>query len=181
MTTSGYPRIIKEWKRGTPLSSAQTLIEGKDTDVSVSGHLVHDHGRIYEFLSRGVTFFSDETSVRRGDEWGEDDKPADAMVSTYCDNIILQLRSDWKVGGTTYKGGSLLAENFDAYMKGERKFSTLFEPTDRKSLESMTDTKNFLILTELDFVHSRPYMLRFENGQMEPDCDGRSGVWFYYC
>ena len=27
-TTSGYPRIVKLWKRGTPLSEAKTVFEG---------------------------------------------------------------------------------------------------------------------------------------------------------
>ena len=36
LTTSGYPRIIKEWKRGTPLSQARQVFEGKPEDVSVS-------------------------------------------------------------------------------------------------------------------------------------------------
>ena len=29
MTTSGYPRIVKVWKRGTPLAAAETVFEGK--------------------------------------------------------------------------------------------------------------------------------------------------------
>src|SRR6476646_9198514 len=29
MTSSGYPRIVKEWTRGTPLAAAKTVYEGK--------------------------------------------------------------------------------------------------------------------------------------------------------
>ena len=29
MTKSSYPRIAKEWKRGTPLAAATTVFEGK--------------------------------------------------------------------------------------------------------------------------------------------------------
>ena len=36
LTTSGYPRIVKEWKRGTPLSSAHMVLEGSVKDVSDS-------------------------------------------------------------------------------------------------------------------------------------------------
>ena len=36
MTKSGYPRIVKEWKRGTPLAPATTVFEGKADDVAVS-------------------------------------------------------------------------------------------------------------------------------------------------
>src|SRR5262249_43532214 len=34
LTTSGYPRIVKLWKRGKPLSSATTVFEGKPEDVA---------------------------------------------------------------------------------------------------------------------------------------------------
>ena len=35
LTESGYPRIIKRWRRGTPLADAETVFEGERTDVSV--------------------------------------------------------------------------------------------------------------------------------------------------
>ncbi|GAB3876967.1 hypothetical protein GCM10029964_025090 [Kibdelosporangium lantanae] len=40
LTSSGYPRIVKEWRRGTPLAEAEIVFEGKPDDVSVSA--VHD-------------------------------------------------------------------------------------------------------------------------------------------
>ena len=165
MTTSGYPRIVKEWKRGTPISAAHTVFEGKDTDVSVKGYVDHDHGIKYDFMLRGLTFFSDEMLVRKGDELVKIDKPADAILHTYTDNILLQLRSDWTVNGKTYKSGSLLAEKFDDYLKGARTFSVLFEPSARKSLSSLSDTRDYLILNELDNVRSRPYLLRLDAGK----------------
>src|SRR5262249_24683208 len=38
LTSSGYPRIVKLWKRGTPLSSARTVFEGRTEDVASSGN-----------------------------------------------------------------------------------------------------------------------------------------------
>src|SRR5690242_19974179 len=35
LTTSGYPRIVKLWKRGQPIADAKTVFEGKETDVGV--------------------------------------------------------------------------------------------------------------------------------------------------
>ncbi len=35
LTESGYPRIVKRWRRGTPLTEAETIFEGTRTDVSV--------------------------------------------------------------------------------------------------------------------------------------------------
>jgi prolyl oligopeptidase len=167
LTTSGYPRVIKEWKRGTPSSAAATVFEGKPGDMAVGVSVVHDHGRVYEFISRDPTFFTDEVSVRRGDDWVRLDKPMDAVASTFGENLLLRLRSDWAVGGRTYAAGSLLVEKFDDYLAGARKFVVLFEPTERKSLASMSDTKNYLILTELDNVRSRPYLLRLAEGKWD--------------
>ncbi|HEY9684826.1 MAG TPA: prolyl oligopeptidase family serine peptidase [Oculatellaceae cyanobacterium] len=164
MTSSGYPRIVKEWKRGTPISSARTLFEGKESDVGVSGYVDHDHGRKYEYISRGMTFFSNELSIRCGERWVKLDKPDDAIASTYCDNLLLKLRSDWKVGEKSYKSGSLLSCNFDAYMKGDRQMQVLFEPTETKSLAYFSSTKNYLILNELDMVRSRPCLLSLADG-----------------
>lgn len=165
LTRSGYPRLVKEWKRGTPLSEAKLIFEGEPDDVSVSAHVSLDHGRLYEFLTHAVTFFTVENLVRRGDEWVRIEKPPDVQVGTFGEHLLLRLRQDWTVGGKTYPAGSLLAANFDAYLKGDRNFAMLFEPSPRKSLDDFTATKNCLILVELENVRSRPYLLRFENGQ----------------
>jgi prolyl oligopeptidase len=70
LTSSGYPRLVKEWKRGTALKEAQTIYEGKQTDVSVGASVDHDHGHTYEQISRGITFGSVEQSV--GENAGEE-------------------------------------------------------------------------------------------------------------
>ena len=38
LTKSGYPRIVKEWKRGTPLAEAAVVFEGRPEDMSVGAH-----------------------------------------------------------------------------------------------------------------------------------------------
>jgi len=165
LTSSGYPRIIKEWKRHSPLQEARTVHEGKTEDVGMQVNVIHDHGRTYEFIDRGVTFFTSERYWRRGEQWIKIEKPADARVETFGDQILFRLRSDWTVGGKTYAAGALLAANFEAYVKGDRTFEILFEPTERKSLASTTQTKNYLILNELENVRNKLYSLKRENGQ----------------
>ena len=165
MTDSGYPRIVKEWRRGTPLSAATFVFEGKAEDVSVDASVSHDHGRTYEFIHRGVTFFTSEEYVRRGEKWVKLDKPADASVGTFEDQLLLRLRLDWTVGGTTYPGGSLLAADFDGFLKGERKFEALFTPTERKSLAATSETKHYLVVNELENVRNRLYVLEHKDNQ----------------
>lgn len=168
MTKSGYPRIVKEWKRGTKLSDATLVYEGKPEDMAVGVEVVHDHGKVYEFLQRQVTFFSDEMSIRRGDKWVPIDKQADAQFGTILgDYASVRPRTDWKIGNKTYRAGSLLIEKFDNYLKGERNFTVLFEPTERKSLYGVSDTKNFILLSELDNVRTNAYILENLNGKWQ--------------
>jgi prolyl oligopeptidase len=46
LTSSGYPRIVKRWQRGIPLSGAELVHEGDADDVSVGA--VHDPTPGYE-------------------------------------------------------------------------------------------------------------------------------------
>lgn len=162
LTTSGYPRVAKEWKRGQPLSEAKLVFEGQPGDVSVDAGVTHDHGRTYEFVHRGVTFFTSETYLKRGERWVKIQKPDDADVFTFKDDLLLRLRTDWVVGGKTYPGGALLAASLKEFLDGERDFSVLFQPTDRKSLAGTSATKNFLVINELDNVRNRLYQLKRE-------------------
>ncbi len=159
MTKSGYPRLVKEWKRGTDLKDAKLVFEGKESDVSVSASVAHDHGYVYEWISRAPSFFTSEEFILRDGKWLKIDKPDDANIGTFGKYALISLRTDWTVGGKTYKAGAYLIEELDDYLKGERNFEVLFEPTERKSMESSSDSKNYLFITELDNVASRPYLL----------------------
>ncbi|HZD39895.1 MAG TPA: hypothetical protein VE131_04185, partial [Terriglobales bacterium] len=165
LTRSGYPRIIKEWRRHDALTDAPIMLAGERGDVGVGAEVAHDHGRVYEFIRRRMTFFTNEVYVRRGDLWIRIDKPNDARVQTFGDRILLRLRSDWTAGGRTYPAGALLAADFEAYLKGDRDLSVLFEPSERKCLSATSATKNYLIINELDNVRNRLYLLRHRAGQ----------------
>lgn len=157
LTSSGYPRIVKEWKRGTPLSTATTVFAGQAADVSVSAGVDHDHGHTYEWIIRAMTFFSNESHLRQGDRWVRIEKPDDAEVSTFDDQLLIRLRTAWTVGGKTHPGGALLATPLAAFLAGGREFTTLFEPGPRRSLQSFDRTQHYLLVNELDNVRNRLY------------------------
>ena len=50
LTDSGYARVVKSWRRGTPISEAVTVFEGEKTDVCASQYAYHDRGFIHEVL-----------------------------------------------------------------------------------------------------------------------------------
>ncbi|WP_342113148.1 prolyl oligopeptidase family serine peptidase [Pseudoduganella sp. OTU4001] len=167
MTTSGYPRIVKEWKRGAPLAQAVTLYEAKNEDLGVGAYKDFTQGHSYQFITRQIGFYSSELFVRMGDTLAKVDKPDDANAYTVRDQLVIDLRSDWTVNGATYKQGSLLATDFKRFMAGDRQFEVLFTPTPTSSLDGVTATRSALLLNVLDNVKNRLVELRHVDGKWQ--------------
>jgi prolyl oligopeptidase len=170
MTESGYPRIVKQWTRGTPMSAATVVYEGQPTDMYIAAG--HDHTPGYErdFVSRTLAFYNDELYLRGADgTLTKVDAPNSANKSVHKDWLVLELRDPYTAGGRTWPAGSLIASNFDAFMAGKREFTALFEPSETTSLASSSWTANHLVLNVLDDVKNRLSVLT-------PPKDGQ-GEW----
>src|SRR6185503_7780889 len=82
LTDSGYARIVKPWKRGTPLSSARTIYEGKKESVSVSGYRLRSAEGDVDLVSEGIDFWTNSYQQLVGDELKKLDLPATAEIVT---------------------------------------------------------------------------------------------------
>lgn len=166
LTSSGYPRIVKQWKRGTPMTSATLVYEGKPDDMYIAA--MHDDTPGYErdFVSRTLAFYNDEMYLRGADgRLTKIDVPNSANKGVHRQWLTLELRDPWTVGGTTYPAGALLATEFDDFMAGKRDFQVLFTPTETASLASFAWTKSRLVLNVLDDVKSRLWVLTPGEGE----------------
>jgi prolyl oligopeptidase len=156
LTSSGYPRIVKEWTRGTPMDAATVVYEGLGEDMYISASHDHTPGFERDFVSRTLAFYNDELYLRNSDgSLTRIDVPNSAQKSVRREWLALELREPWEVGGRNYKAGSLLVAKLDGYMAGQRSFEVLFEPTDTTSLAGATFTRNHLVLNVLDDVKNR--------------------------
>ena len=157
LTSSGYPRQVRRWRRGTPLAQAPVVYEGKADDVSASMGVQHlAGGRQRHFFSRAIDFYRSEEFVLAADgTLARIDKPDDAEMHVEGDLLLLQLRSPWTLGGVTRPSGALLAGDFDAFLRGDRKLDVLFTPTATRSLERLSTTRSRVLLDVLDDVNGR--------------------------
>ncbi|OZM74486.1 S9 family peptidase [Amycolatopsis antarctica] len=155
MTSSGYPRLVKEWRRGTPLAEAVTVFEGKTEDVAVQGS--HDSTQGYErdFVVRAIDFYRSEHLLRTPEGLTRVDLPEDAAVSAHRDWMLIRTRSPWRVGGREHPAGALLAARFDDYLAGRRELVTLFTPDAHTSLDYYTWTWDHVLLGTLEDVKTR--------------------------
>lgn len=156
LTGSGYPRIVKQWTRGTPLASAATVYEGGPADMYIAA--MHDDTPGYQrdFVSRTLAFYNDELYLRGKDgALSKIDVPNSAQKSVFRQWLGLELREPWTVGGTTYPAGAFIVTDFDAFMAGKRDFDVLFRPDEHTSLAGVTLTKSHVVLNILDDVKNR--------------------------
>ncbi len=117
MTTSGYPRIVKLWKRGDPMASARTVYEGKESDVASGGVVFHDPAGTIALVQRSPSFFTaeyytlaaDGTTRQLAVPLGADLKGAQGRA------LLFTLRDDWTPPGrASIAKGSLIAYTLPA-------------------------------------------------------------------
>ncbi|MGO4441911.1 prolyl oligopeptidase family protein [Mycobacterium sp. 2YAF39] len=154
MTDSGYPRIVKRWLRGQPLGEARTLFEGESSDVSVGGGYDPTPGFERLLITRSFDFFNRDRYELRGDALIPIDVPTDAGMSVHREWLLIRPRSEWTVGGRTYRPGSLLAVRYDEFLSGAGELAVVFEPDEHSSLENYAWTREHLVLTTLVDVSS---------------------------
>ncbi|MEU8818674.1 prolyl oligopeptidase family serine peptidase [Actinoplanes sp. NPDC048796] len=156
LTSSGYPRVVKRWRRGTPPAAAELIFEGHADDVSVSAW--HDTTPGYErdFISRHLDFYRSEEYLRLpSGELVRIDIPADADYGLHRDWMLIQLRTPW----LGHPAGALLAIDFVRFLAGDRNPALLFRPDGRTSLSSFTWTRHHLILETMTDVRSHVEIL----------------------
>ena len=105
LTDSGYPRVVKSWRRGTPLAEAVTVFEGEQADISADQWAYHDRGAVHEFQRRSMTFYTSKlwhrtpTDLRRltaaedPAPFVEVPIPEDAELSTFGDAALVEVRA----------------------------------------------------------------------------------------
>lgn len=188
LTDSGYPRIVKSWKRGTPLSDAVTVFEGEQTDIAASMYAYHDRGFVHEFQLRSITFYTSEYFYRslplgslaersadvEDTQFRKVPIPEDAELGTFADAALVTLRSDLEsppgqADGVIFKAGAMITLPMSELMENDwSKAKQLFEPTPARSLSATSECKDYIILKVLEDVRTRLVFWK---------CDTVSKIW----
>jgi prolyl oligopeptidase len=165
LTDSGYPRLVKLWRRATPLAAATLVFEAQKGDVAVFGFVAERAGYRREIIQRSPSFFTAEYWLREGEHLSRIAIPDDAQLGFFGPQLLVQLRSAWQAGSASLKAGSLVAIDFDAFRAGKRDFQVLFEPTPRTALDAFITTRTHVVLSTLDNVKGRLVEWHFAAGQ----------------
>jgi prolyl oligopeptidase len=152
MTTSGYARIAKLWRRGTPLDAAETLFEAPEDDMGVWVGTVLTADRSHHVVMHRPNFYEGTTFVLRDGRLVKVDVPLDADTYMLRDRLLVYIRSTWQVGARTFEAGSLLDTSLDDFLAGGRDLTLVLQPAARQTIEGIAPTRDYLLVSMLDNV-----------------------------
>lgn len=165
-TSSGYAKQVKLWKRDTSIEDAILIHEGEFTDVGNWGSILQDGNTTYTIITRAVTFFTSQTYLWDGNKAIKIDLPEDAKTKGLLNNqLIIELKSDWKTNDTVYSNGSLISLNFTELIKGNQLINIILKPNKNSSISQVNTTKNKLLVNTLTDVTSQLHIYQFEGNK----------------
>jgi prolyl oligopeptidase len=154
-TASGYARTVRRWRRDTPFTDAQTIFEGRESDVSAYVSVDHEQGFERTFVGRRFAFFDTEVFQVTADGLRRIDVPTDAFWDAHREWLTVRLRSPWKPKDHEFSADSLVAIRFDAFMAGDRTFDLLFEPSERRTIVDCSWARDRLAISILDNMRTK--------------------------
>ena len=172
LTESGYPRIVKLWKRGKPLDKAEVIFEGKHKDIGIWPRVMDSGDETLALVEQSLTFFTGAYHLinTNGKLIRLPLQDSADLVGFYAGRLLFTLREAWEVDGTTHPQGALLAINAAMFQSTGKLpvIETIITPNKQTSIEGVTFSRSGLYITLLQNV--KGLILRFK-------VDAQNGKW----
>ena len=170
MTSSGYANQTRIWKRGSELENSEIIFEGSLDDVGTFGYTMRDGSLTYTMISRYFTSFTGNKLVWYQNKPVKLDIPDDSQVKGILNNqLIVSLKSDWKVKTEAFKKGTVISLNFSKLLGGEKDAKKIIEPNEFSSVTQVSVTKNKLLMNLLNNVTSELYIYSFDQNSWQAE------------
>ncbi len=161
LTDSGYPRQVRIWKRGEPLSSAKLVFEGQSKDVTVSVASIFSQSAI--LITRAIDFFTREMAVLDASgvlhPWI---MPVDVqLLGVTRSTVFVSRRIDWTLPAGLARAGALVSIPIGPrHQLDLARARIAWQPTAVSSLQGLAVTRDHAIVNLREHVRSRVFRLR---------------------
>jgi prolyl oligopeptidase len=162
MTESGYPFVLKRWRRGAPLASATEVMRGQASDVGgFPGVLLDTDGRRVPIAFEADTFF-ESTKWRL-------DGAAPQRISLPNKSTIQGLHKGFLIATLeeAWRGlpqGALIAYPLSESGAEAPSATVLFAPGERQSIEGVTITRDAILVAGYENVRGRLLRIAHDGG-----------------
>ncbi|MEE2742279.1 MAG: prolyl oligopeptidase family serine peptidase [Bdellovibrionota bacterium] len=157
LTNSGYPRVVKKWKRGEKIEEAKTLFEGEKQDMGVWFYKLKHPSGTFNIIERSLNFYKSKYFLlEENEKIVQIPIPEDSVpYGSFDQKLIVLLRSDWKNSEGTWRKGSLVLLDKSELILGKIKGNVLFRPDEKTFFEGMSVLKDGLLLHLISNVQSK--------------------------
>lgn len=160
LTSAGYPRQVRRWRRGTSLDQAELIFEAESSDLEVKGYRDDTPGWERDWIICSRTIYENDQFILHDRPGGQSvltriEVPSDLEMLVHRDLALLIPGSDWQVDDVVFPAGSLVVADAESFLAGERDLHMLFAPTRSASLAELTVTRNHVVITILEDVAHR--------------------------
>ncbi|MCY4644213.1 MAG: prolyl oligopeptidase family serine peptidase [Bacteriovoracales bacterium] len=170
LTESGYPRLLKIWRRGTPLGKAQTIFEGQKDDIAVQASLLSSSSssdkdqviiyRIKKFFDDTEYFLLNEENVPEPIPI-----PKDAVIEAHLKgNLVISLRSQWRYQGEVFAQGAIVHITLKEFQGGKGGAELILAPTKEMAIQRVATTKEDLFIQILENVRGKVLQMKKDPG-----------------
>jgi prolyl oligopeptidase len=165
MTKSGYPFVLKTWRRRAPLAAAAEMFRGSEEDVSVGAGALRDpDGRVRGVLiNRQLNFFESERYLAAPEGPRRLDLPAKASFRGFvAGQMVFSLEEAWR----EFPAGALVSLDLAACLADPASVrpALVYAPGPREAVEDVATTRNLLLVTIYRNVQGSAAAWRFADG-----------------
>lgn len=168
LTESGYPYVVKLWRRGAPLAQAAELFRGERRDVGVFPAAFHDPASKTPVVAviRALTFFESSVHVLDGERLVRMPLPPRATVQgVWHGELVASLEQDWSVEGRTYASGAVVSFPLAGFLRSGRvQARVVYEPGPREAFQAFRGAKSVAYVVASGNVVARAYRYALREG-----------------
>jgi prolyl oligopeptidase len=160
LTTSGYPRSVRLWRRGTPLPSAAELFTAEPTSVSATATRYGRGDHAIDIVTEGLTFWARRNFHLVGGALQPLPLPATtALVDAFQGRLVARLKEDWQFRGHTFASGSVLLVDPNALRGTAGTVEVLVVGGPESIVSDVNVLPDAILVTMLENVRGRLYRL----------------------
>ena len=164
ITSSGYPRQVRLWKRGTKIENAEIIFETEEKSVGVFPGTFYNSSKKEALIIDAKSSYDSEIYYFDGKKVSALNFPLDAsLVGKYQDELIFHLQSNWTLNNKTHRAGDLVSVNLSKALYSEFDIKTIYHPDEKSSFDSMNVSKDFIVVNVIDNIKNKLIKYHLEN------------------
>lgn len=156
LTTSGYPRIVKRWKRGTPLSEAETIYEAPVDSVWTVAQRLGSAEQPVHLVTEGLTFWTAKFfQIEKAGLVSLAIPETANVVEALNSQLVIWLKDDWETRGKHFKAGSVVMADPAALRGEDGAIELVVAPSGSVVVQEVRVTPDGMLVSMLDNVRGR--------------------------